>query len=244
MATDARIDAFWYSGGLTIGAGMWKVFRIITTTEDVERSTLVKVGKLEHLKQLRETGCIYMNPVSYFRGLENDELRQDHYECSEYVTRGNEGQGKVTFPNGEKATLNIERWELWQDPKSPEKTNLFCKYALRPDYGSFPVNQRIFDLGDHSLVMMEPQSFIRKIEQALSKKDLKAKANLVSYVDQTYQGPMGPFRKRDNYAYQSEWRLIVRSGSEEPFKLYIGDITDISIIINTSEINQLISVAP
>ena len=134
-------------------------------------------------------------------------------------------------------------WTLRMHPSEPEKINIFCMYALRPlTEGTFPINERNFLFGEHALVLMNRDEFMRRIELTLKSQKIVAKANLVEYVDDDYTGKIGPFRKLRMFSYQSEWRLVCKDGPGGPREIAIGSIRDISEIIRSDEINKEITV--
>ncbi len=44
--------------------------------------TLIKFGKLEHLKELRDDGLLYLNILPYFWEIEDEGLRGDPNDCA------------------------------------------------------------------------------------------------------------------------------------------------------------------
>ena len=69
---------------------------------------------------------------------------------------------------------------------------------------------------------------------------------LVDYVDaESYEGPMGPFKKRSEFSYQSEWRLALLPGTGEPYRLEVADLSDIVIVGDPlTEINKHLKIVP
>ena len=77
---------------------------------------------------------------------------------------------------------------------------------------------------------------------SITLKSTVVQSSLVEYVDDKYIGELGPFKKLKRFAYQSEWRLVCSEGPSGPREILIGDIRDISVILRSNEINQLIKV--
>ena len=205
-----------------------------------EPGTLIKFGQQEHLLRLRDEGLLYMNNLPYFWEIEGDELRGDPFDCIVEVARG----PRISFPSAEGKEVFLEgNWTIRMHPAEPEKINIFCMYALRPIIeGTFPVNERNFRFGEHALVLMNRDEFMRRIELTLKSQEIIAKANLVEYVEDGYAGKMGPFRKLRRFSYQSEWRLVCKGGPGGPREIKIGSIRDISEIIRSDEVNKEIKV--
>jgi len=205
-----------------------------------EPGTLIKFGQQEHLLSLRDEGLLYMNDLTYFWKIEDDELRGDPLDCIAEVARG----PRISFPSTDGKEIFLEgNWTLRMNPPEPEKINIFCMYALRPLVeGTFPINERNFQFGEHALILMNRDEFMRRIESTLKSEKIVAKANLVEYVDNDYIGKIGPFKKLRRFSYQSEWRLVCKDGAGGPRKISIGSIRDISQIIRIDEVNKEIRV--
>ncbi len=115
-------------------------------------------------------------------------------------------------------------------------------YALRPFNGSFPVDKRNFRFGPFAMVLINRSEFMCRIETTLRSQEIKCKADLVEYVDDSHIGQVGPFRKLKKFAYQSEWRLVCYDGPGGPRKIRIGSIRDISVILHSNKINEEIKI--
>jgi len=204
-----------------------------------EPGTLIKFGKLEHLLQLKNDGLLYMNNLQYFWGVE-DEDRGDPFDCIAQVRRG--PKIGFTLPDGKEVFMEGE-WTIRMHPAEHEKINIFCMYALRPLVeGTFPVDKRNFRFGEHALLLINPAEFLRRVESTLKAQRIFGDANLVEYVDDKRTGDLGPFRKFRKFAYQSEWRLVCYNGPAGPREIRIGNISDISVIIRSDEVNKEINV--
>ena len=134
------------------------------------------------------------------------------------------------------------KWTIRMHPPEPERINIFCMYALRPFIGTFPVDERNFQFGNFTLVLINRPEFMNRIESTLKSQRINGKADIVKYVDNEYTGKVGPFKKLKRFAYQAEWRLVCYGGLGEPRKIRIGSIRDISVIIRSDEVNNEIKI--
>jgi len=178
-----------------------------------EPGTLIKFGQQEHLLyllQLQDEGLLYMNHLPYFWEIEDEELRGDPFDCIAEVERG----PKIGFTLSDGKELFMEgNWTLRMHPPEPQRINIFCMYALRPLVeGTFSVDERNFRFGEHALVLINRDEFMRRLESMLKPQRIIAKADLVEYVDDEYTGKLGPFRKLGRFTYQFEWRLVCLDG--------------------------------
>jgi hypothetical protein len=204
-----------------------------------EHATLIKFGNSQNILELQEYGLLYMNNLPYFWHIEDSFLRGDQEDSVAEVHRGS--IGSVTFTDG--TVFDISDWNLLLPPSCPENINIFCMYALRPFSNSFPVNEQNYMFGDTALVLLQPQEFINRIHSFLQDRSIPHHAALVTYVNTDNQGRIGPFVKRNNFIYQSEWRLVCYEGpGNARTDIRIGSIIDISKIIPSKEINNQIKV--
>lgn len=205
-----------------------------------EPGTLIKFGKQEHLLRLQAEGALYLNTPEYFWQIEDEELRGDPFDCIAKVARG----PKIVIPLPDGKQLSMEgEWVYRMYPPEPEKINIFCMFALRPLIeGNFPIDKRNFKFGDYALFLINPNEFMRRVQSTLKNEKINYKADLAEYVDDKYIGELGPFKKLKRFAYQSEWRLVCPEGPSGPSEILIGDIRDISVILRSDEINELIKV--
>lgn len=202
-----------------------------------ENATLVKFGREEHLYQLRDEGILYMNNLPYFWKIEDDELRGDQSDGVERILKGNHG---TATPVG-KPAVRLNRWTIRVPPPQADRINIFCMYAVRPSADNSPLDKRNFRFGDYALVLNNPQAFIDRIESQLpSQVRGKADADLVTYVDNDYQGEVGPFKKLKRFAYQSEWRLVCYDGPGGERRVIIGSISDMCTVVPSAEANEKI----
>lgn len=205
-----------------------------------EPGTLIKFGQQDHLLQLQNEGLLYMNHLSFFWEIEDEELRGDPCDCVAEVARG----PKIGFTLADGKEVSMEgKWTLRMPPPQPEKINIFSMYSLRPlAENTFPVDEKNFRFGEHALLLIKPSEFMRRIELSLKSQRIIANADLVEYVDDEYAGKVGPFRKFKKFSYQSEWRLVCLDGPGGPRKIYIGSIQDISVIMRSDEVNKEIRI--
>lgn len=201
--------------------------------------TVVKFGKQINILDLQNEGLLYLNNLTYFWDIEDEELRGDPFDSVEEVRRG--PRVEIPLPDGKRFSMEGE-WVIRSYPTNPEKINIFCMYALRPFSGTFPINEKIFRFGEFALVIIDKPEFFKRIESTLKLQKIRGEAGLVEYVVNDYTGQLGPFRKLKRFEYQSEWRLVCYDGPGGPRKIRIGSIKDISIIIRSNQINEEIKI--
>lgn len=193
---------------------------------------LLKLGRREHLEELRR-GLLYMDPLKYFRSLEEDAARSDEREGDDYILQpehaklvidtGMPNLGRIRAAPGDLAgPVRIAR-------DRTRACNLFCMVAItgpvkRPMFG--PNHCRP---GDSFVLFTHTQEFTSRIGSAAQTEGLQVECGLVEYYDDsTYSGQVGLFWKPAKFSYQSEFRIALDPGSEEPRWLQTAELFDIT----------------
>lgn len=205
-------------------------------------STLIKFGRCDHLEALRDDGVLYMNTLEYFWSVEDDDARGDPYDCNTSIHHGKSGTVEIPTADGRTIVGKVSNFEYRVHTAHPDQINLFCMYAIRPAFGSFPIDARNLRFGEHALVFLQPQEFIDRTRQAIRESGRGGRAGLVEYVPEDYAGEIGPFRKKSRFRYQSEWRLVVENGPGTALRMQVGSLCEIAVIVRAEEINTVVRV--
>ena len=207
--------------------------------------TAVKFSKNEHITSLQKEGLIYMNPVSYFQKLVNDEQMGDNKENLTHVFQPDKVELKI---NGDTLDAKDIAGPIYVRNPADDKyqtTHIFClsclseKDMVRDDYKIFDDCVRDFKNTDTMLLITNLTEMDKRLRNALQKLErdgsiMKPNYDRVNYIDYTsHNGAVDIFNKSNSYEYQKEWRLIVSvpKGSKVPFKFNVGNIEDISIVL-------------
>jgi hypothetical protein len=209
---------------------------------------LIKFGEHEHLKDLREKGLLYCNPIQYFTSIEDQDLRGDdlenvvnlHYMESGTVTISPVGEK----PSASSTVMPFQNFRLTSRIVEPFG-NLFCLFAInlldKPIGDIFTISERVKSFGDSFLLIYDSNTFLNRVRSAVRKHQLKVNADLVEYIDfSRFTGKKTVFQKDLRFVYQQEWRLYIRSNKNEPIGLEIGSLEDISIWGSSKSIEQLL----
>jgi hypothetical protein len=185
-------------------------------------------------------GQFYMNTLAHFADVERSLERRDK----------DEGQA---FWFGDKTVLQMQiDGEFQTIPgiinmayRHPDdlKANVFCMCALRTSNVK-NLDPRNFGFGDTFALLRDGDEFLRRVRAAADKAGHDVKWGLVEYIDKrTYYGPMGVFRKATDFSYQSEFRIALLSGTGSPYVLDVGDLTDITFIGPSADLNRRLGLA-
>lgn len=147
-----------------------------------------------------------------------------------------------------------------------DRLNLFCMYALKADKpeGSYEteeeriklveqlndrlkiqstVRDEVLALGGFAVVIYKIEDFINKVKHTAKIIGADCQGGSVCYYDPaTFHGSFNDreaiFQKRNAYAYQNEYRLVLDlAEGEGAMKIHIGSLADIAFKSPTSEIN-------
>jgi hypothetical protein len=105
------------------------------------------------------------------------------------------------------------------------------------------VDERNLRLGPYAAMVRDPAELHRRIEAALRKHDLASfRSGLVTYANAAIcDDERGPFHKSEAFAYQREFRIVVRPRVELPeIRLAIGSLEDICDVLLTTELNRYV----
>lgn len=183
-------------------------------------------------------GNIYMNSSMYFANLDGgDKVRSDRSEGLHWAYQV---QSICIAKDG--CWLPIQGLINPVTHRTPASSgyNMFCLYTFNSDpQDSF--DSRNLGFGDSFVIIHNLKEFVERVKVAVECLGRELNCGLVQYVDRnSYHGPMGPFRKIDDFAYQNEFRFVLAGGMGDAITLQIGDLTDIATAGNALELNSLI----
>lgn len=119
--------------------------------------------------------------------------------------------------------------------------NLFCMFALTQESRKDLGHPDLLKFGSVALVMTDGDAFISRLTRKLDAERIPHHHDLVEYVEKNlHEGDMGPFRKLSEFSYQSEWRVCAHARKGGPIKVSLGDLSDICVLVPTSELIQRI----
>ncbi|HTD39505.1 MAG TPA: hypothetical protein VK671_02710 [Mucilaginibacter sp.] len=200
----------------------------------------LKFGSRENITDLFDNGTIYLNPLQYFRGVEDTELRGDRYEGVSQIKNYPPGSFEIPAINFKGKYINIHL----KNAVAQVLGNIYSLYCISsfaiPNPIEFSIDQRVNGFGSHCLMVNDNVEFLNRIEKALQKMNLKFCHGFVTYYDRyAINGEVTFFQKPQEFAYQNEFRIYVKSNTTRPLVLKIGNLKNIAQIIPTSEVITL-----
>jgi len=195
---------------------------------------LIRISSKEYIENLYYRGEIYMNTVDYYRRCDDNLQIGDDLEGPSYYL----GPSSIFFkgPNGLQIPINIENLKV----RFVQNINLYCLFGITPlDLNLIEQNISLSilrGLGDYMCIITDPRAFIHRVSAGLEKLGYNSYiCRKVKYFSSDYNGEITPYMKRDIYEHQHEIRFVVSNIINQPIKLEIGSIEDISIILPFDE---------
>ena len=202
-------------------------------------------------------GTIFANRLSWFKQAEegSESGRMDQHE------------GTTILLQPGNCRIEINGMDMSDDLAGPVQgqmnwlnhLNLFCLHAAHSgdlDLANLSndnietlrqqltIPDKCLSLGKYAVVVKKVPEFIRRMRDSALAKGYGIKYGLVKYYDPEtfhghFDGEEAAFRKQNRYRFQREFRFAMNSGSlgEEPLVMDIGDISDITLQLESSELN-------
>jgi hypothetical protein len=200
------------------------------------------------MEELVNDGHLYMKPLSAFKIMEADQLRADRDEALDYSVPASGAQLSAER-DGKWLPLGTLTGALRFAGQELRKVNVFCMHiVLVSRCESHPeqlIDPRNFSFGDTFVVFTDADEFLRRVRAETSRRNLQLESAAVQYIESnSYNGPMGLFRKFSAFDFQSEYRLAILPGTGQPYSLHIGSVADITQIAKLSDINRRLRIVP
>lgn len=197
----------------------------------------IKFGQEEHMRDLFYNGTIYMNPIQYFRELEDNELRGDIYEGISRIKNYPAGQFEIP-------SLNYKGNYLKLQIRQSYKTVLgnICSFYCVSSHGwddptTFSIDEKNKRFGSHCVVIKDNVKFMALIKQKLKEQKIRYKHGFVDYYDKDrVDREIHLFEKPLEFEYQKEFRFYVERISADPFKFSIGSLEPIAELHRSNDI--------
>ena len=225
--------------------------------------------KKEHASDFVK-GKMFANRLSHFKRIEDHDGRGDEYEGA-IMSKSDSLVLKLEATDSETGEVisshTIPGTELAAPliiaPEWFDHINVFCMYAshiggfqsISVDHAQnlekqLEIPETCAELGKYAVVITNTPEFLRRVKVAADQRGYGIIRNLVKYYDPEVGTPPLQaetetiFTKRKEYEYQSEFRFAIdtRTVGRDPIILDIGEINDIAVCMDASEINRQLSI--
>lgn len=220
-------------------------------------NVIVKAQKYEYMRKFLLNGEMYMNTLQTFVNMDESDGIGDKFENSTSFIHYKSLNAILKLKNGEEISIHPSSVKV----REFVDTNIGNIYSMAlVDCNIINHNgQYVFSIEsldtlntigkdyDTIVVISDPVEFISRCERCVRDMGFELYHNPVEYFsDEDYNKriEITPFKKRDKYKSQREFRLFVDFNINEPVILRIGNISDIAFLVHKSGINSLIGELP
>jgi hypothetical protein len=192
---------------------------------------LMRSSKREFLEKMQKEGELHMRCLKYYCDCE-DKDRRDKLETASYIEYLSPDEYPYMILNPEQKNEVKIKLKNASLITHGYQGYVFCMHHLSEKH----IDDKFsIDLKDEALIFVtDTVAFLDRFVAAVEKLDLKYAFGVVKYIDlDNYTGNKNPFQKHHTYHPEQEYRLFIPTTvHNEVLKIYIGDISDISNIVD------------
>ncbi len=200
----------------------------------------IKIGAEEHIKDLYESGTIFINTIEYFKRIEDKELRGDKYEGASEIINSLPGTFRIP---GIDRDFKYEKVHI---KKAYDEVigNIYSLYCISskgfPNPLDFKMDGKNLRFGTHCLIIKDNKYFFEKIKSELKKNGYEFRHGFVDYYDKDkVSKKLTLFDKPLEFEYQKEFRFYVHNQTLEPIKIQIGSLKGKAEIFEAKNLTEL-----
>jgi len=198
---------------------------------------LIKFGQKAHVEELYRKGVIYMNHLSEFLKIDDNILRGDKCESlseiKEIINIEISYQGKkVGYAKNGKLSL-------WNNELSGNIYSMYTLFTI-DKLEEIRINKKCKEFGDAFVIITNVEEFLSRVKNEANEQGLDIIYGTVDYVNTNeYVGNWSVFKKPMEYSYQNEFRFFIKQNSSGSLCLTLGSIEDISLMLNSEDLEKL-----
>ncbi|EGR2536830.1 hypothetical protein [Vibrio cholerae] len=207
---------------------------------------LFKFGKREHLEATRSYGQLYFGSFKFYRNSENSEIGDKNEGAYRIVNSANvsltvlNGYASESILNGSLENVTVREFSEISD-----ESRIYCIHRKLVDTSKDVELSEILDIPlierfgyESVLIIANVDEFYKRLDNYLSENALVYKRSCVEYKDLSNGVvEISPFVKDIRYEPQSEYRVCIQKiNGEKPLVINIGSLSDITQIIDTSQL--------
>ena len=203
---------------------------------------LAKIHKSEYIIDMYENEYLYFSPLKDFRGEKDEEGRFDPRE----LNVKNKQIPTLAIKIGEKSyeldkMLDKFSCQLMANLEEP-KINCCSLHWLEIEPGKPPytINNELLRMGDKVLLIVDGVLFFKILDHSLEKNGFVCQRGKVRYYDPSiYNGELTLHHKDIKFKFQNEYRILINSPNNEPAKIYLPGLKQISYITDSKDLFEL-----
>jgi len=204
----------------------------------------IKLGSAKNIDKLQSAGELYLNTIEYFRDIEKASERQDKHEGISEIKQID--WMRLEVESGKYLEMSKEKGNLlsgqFRSGSKDHIGNIYCMTALTDQLAltANKLDPRMIEFGEKMLIITDTDKFLKRLSHALERTKLNCRYGFVEYYDESeYSGELSILNKPIRFKHQNEWRIHIETEENEPYKLYLGNLEDISTVLDSNSINTL-----
>ncbi len=203
---------------------------------------LSKIHRGEYIEDMYEHEYLYFSSLKEFRSSKKDDLgRLDPKE----LNLKNEQLKTLTVVLDDKEIdihkmkgFNGQYMEHLIDP------NINCCsmhwLEIEPGQPASTLNDRLIEMGDKALLIYNRSKFLEIIDKSIEELGFEYSRRKVTYYNpKIFSGEITLHHKDEEYSWQNEFRILIGPTNNQPIKVPIKGLKQISCIINTIHLRSL-----
>lgn len=208
----------------------------------MQKSILVKIHKAEYINDMYENEYLYFSPMQAFKKHDIDttgrlDSREGNLLNHQLLKLIVEFDGKkIDLSNGK--NFNGQYNESYAE----NTANLCSLYMLEINNElrtSKPVDDRMLEMGDKALIILNPMKFYEILDSALEMLEYGYRRMPVQYYDhRTFEGELSNCHKDIKFNYQNEYRIVIKNNGDTSIKLPLQGLKSVSSIIDSKHLKH------
>ena len=194
---------------------------VMTYPSDEDKSVMLKLGNLSTLESMRN-GELWFQSPKYYQTYAGNPAVCDVEECAyDYISEIPEDKIKAVIPLNIEVNLIVcsgktyrigalKSAKYYELSQKQNYYRILCFFRLNANNGILDKrDDRLKYFGTH-FCLIDINKLNQKMEIYAQKNNLTFWPTDVKYASKAYQGEYNPTFKKDTYAYQCEYRYILR----------------------------------
>jgi len=204
---------------------------------------LTKIHKTEFIEDMYENEYLYFGSLKDFRSPTKDKTgRFDPRE----LNLKNEQLTTLTVSTGDKEIhlhqILKEFSAQYMEHLSKPKINCCSLHWLEiePGYPSSTLHDRLIEMGEKALLIYDWKMFLDILDRSIENLGLEYSRKKIEYYStKKFSGDITLHHKDEEYSWENEFRILIARTNNQPMKISIKGLKQISCVMNTKDLENL-----
>lgn len=205
---------------------------------------LSKIHFSEYINDMYENEYLYFKPLKDFRSPLND--KSGRLDPKELNTKNVQIDNLTIIVDCKEIALHKLLTDFsgqFTEQLDNPRINCCSMHWIELEHGIInnSSDEKLLEFGDKVLLITDCDKFIEILDDSIKKLNFQSKRGMVTYyAPKTFNGDITLHHKDERYSYQNEYRILINPTNNEPINIPLPGLKDISVLINSSELNKLI----